>query len=92
VEGVRGVTEVVKRVEEVLGKAETICSLANEIYYAMKDIQKFVAEKRNIGGEPDWSLLDVLVMRAFQNAAQIARDMKDVKETIEKLVEVAKNG
>jgi hypothetical protein len=87
-----GKEEVVKRVEEVAEKAETICNLANDIYYTLKDVQRFIAENREVESEPDWQLLDTLVLRAFQNAAQIARDMKDVKETIEKLARVLTYG
>jgi fructose 1,6-bisphosphatase len=84
--------EVLKRVEEVAEKAKTIGRLANDIYYTLKDVQKFVAENRKVESEPDWQLLDALVLRAFRDAAEIARDMKDVKETIEKLARVLTYG
>jgi fructose 1,6-bisphosphatase len=84
--------EVLKRVEEVAEKAKTIGRLANDIYYTLKDVQKFVAENRKVESEPDWQLLDTLVLRAFRDAAEIARDMKDVKETIEKLARVLTYG
>jgi uncharacterized protein Yka (UPF0111/DUF47 family) len=86
------IEEVVKRVEEAAEKAETICRLANDIYYTLKDVQKFVAENRKVESEPDWQLLDTLVLRAFRDAVEIARDMKDVKETIEKLARVLTYG
>jgi hypothetical protein len=86
------IEEVVKRVEEVVEKAETICRLANDIYYTLKDVQRFIAENREVESEPDWQLLDTLVLRAFQNAVHIASDMKDVKETIEKLARVLTYG
>ena len=85
-------SEVVKKVEEILEKAETIRSLANEIYYALRDVQKFIAENRRIENEPDWRLLDVLVARAFQNAVITIRDMQDVENTLRNLVKVSTYG
>jgi hypothetical protein len=76
----------------VVEKAETICRLANDIYYTLKDVQRFIAENREVESEPDWQLLDTLVLRAFQNAVHIASDMKDIKETIEKLARVLTYG
>ena len=86
------IEEVVKRVEEVIEKAETIRRLANDIYYALKDIQKFVAENRRIEGEPDWRFLDVLVARAYQNAVITIRDMQDVEKVLRRLAEVMRSG
>jgi predicted transcriptional regulator len=86
------VEEVVKRVEEVVEKAETIRRLADDIYYTLKDVQKFVAEKRRMESEPDWSLLDALVTRAYQNAVMTARDMQYVEEILRKLAEVMRSG
>ena len=86
------IEEVVKRVEEVVEKAETIRRLANDIYYALKDVQKFVAENRRMESEPDWRLLDVLIARAYQNAVITARDMRYVEEVLRKLAEVVRSG
>ena len=80
--------EAVKKVEEIIAKAETIRSLANEIYDTLKEVQKFIAEKRRIENEPDWHLLDVLVTRAFQNAVITIRDMQDVENALRNLVKV----
>jgi len=92
VEGVREMTEVAKKVEEIIEKAETIRRLANDIYYALKDVQKFVAENRRIENEPDWRLLEVLVARAFQNAVITMRDMQDVEKVLRRLAEVLAHG
>ena len=85
-------TEVAKKVEEIIEKAETIRRLANDIYYALKDVQKFVAENRRIENEPDWRLLEVLVARAFQNAVITMRDMQDVEKVLRRLAEVLAHG
>ena len=87
----RSVEEVMKRVEEVVEKAETIRRLADDIYYTLKDVQKFVAENRKIESEPDWSLLDVLITRAYQNAVITVRDMRYIEEILRKL-EVMRSG
>ena len=84
--------EVVNKVEEVIAKAETIRSLANEIYYAMKDVQRFIAEKRAIEEEPDWHLLDVLVTRTYRGAIEITRDMNDVINVMRRLTGVSRGG
>jgi hypothetical protein len=84
--------EIVTKVEEIIAKAETIRRLADDIYCTLKDVQKFIAEKRRIENEPDWHLLDVLVSRAFQNAVITIRDMQDVENTLRNLVKVVVHG
>jgi hypothetical protein len=80
-----------KKAEEVREKAEAISRLAIEIYDAMKDIQKFVAEQRSIDEEPDWNLIDVLIARTCSNAARIKSDMRDVVEAAQR-IERARRG
>jgi regulator of PEP synthase PpsR (kinase-PPPase family) len=78
-------TEVLRRLEEVREDAEKIRNLANSIYYALKDVQRFLAEKRALQSEPDWCFIDTVVTRMYRDAVEIARDAEEVTRALRRL-------